>query len=458
MRVVIVGAGKVGYYIAERLAAEDHDVALIEQDDSVRETVQENLDILTLKGNGASPHALEEAGGKQADIILAVTDQDEVNMVVCQTAHILYPDAMKVARISNLEYFTEKSPLQPESLGIDTVINPERECSEQIVSLLKTPRASETADFAGGRVQMIAFRVAGDSPLEDMRLIDLKGGTIDLLRILALERDGTILIPRGGDVVREGDQAYIVGETSNMPTIFSFLNLESPKPEKVVIYGGKRIGRTLALMLETEDISVRVIDPSEEICSDLAETLKKAIVVQGDATSVEALRDAGVQDADAFVAVGESDEKNILSSILSKQLGARKAIASIEKAELVRVAEDLAHIDAVVSPRLSAVNSILRFVRRGRIISAIALHDLDAESMEIEVAAESRLVGRPLAETSPKYLKNAIVGAVVRQDEVIIPTGNTVIETGDKVILVALPSAIKSIEKAFAKSIISLVP
>jgi len=454
MRVIIVGAGKVGYYIAERLAAENHDVVLIEQDNAVRESVQESLDILTFQGNGASPQALKEAGGEQADIILAVTNRDEVNMVVCQTAEVLCPDAIKVARISNPEYFSEHSLLKPSALGITQVINPERECSDQIASLLKTPRASETADFADGRVQILGFRVERDSPLGEMKLIDLKGGTIDLLRILALERNGKIIIPRGPDTVREGDQAYIVGETSNMPTILSFLNLESPKLEKVIIYGGKRIGRILAHQLETEDVSVRVIDPSEEICADLAENLKKAIVVRGDATSVDTLRDAGVQDADAFVAVGESDEKNILASILAKQLGVKKAIASIEKSELVRVAEDLAHLDAVVSSRLSAVNSILRFVRRGRIISAIALHDLDAESLEIEVASDSRLAGRPLMETAPKFLKNAIIGAIVRQDEVIIPTGKTVIEANDKVILVALPSAIKSVEKAFGKSLI----
>ncbi len=456
MRIVIVGAGRVGYYIAERLVKEAQDVVLIEQDEAVRASVQKNLDILTLQGNGASPKALKEAGCDAADIVLAITNQDEVNIVTCRTARFLNPHALLIARISNPEYFNESSPLTPSSFGIDTVINPERECGEQIASLLKTPHASETADFADGRVQLVGLKIEEKSPLAGSQLKDLRGGIIDLLRFVALEREDRVIIPRGENFIRPGDRVFIVGDKRNMTQIFSFLGIREPQLERVVIYGGRRIGKAVLDILEKEDISIKLLEPSEAIATSLAETLNKTIVISGDATDIQVLRESGADAADAFVAVGQSDEGNILSCVLAKQLGIPKAIASIEKPEYLRIAENMAHVDAVVSPRLAAVNTILRFVRKGRIISAMSLQDIEAETLEIEVPPQARIAGKPLRETAPKLLQDAVVGAIVRQDEVIIPTGDTVIETNDKVILFTLPSAIKSVEKAFARSRLSL--
>ena len=447
MRVVIVGAGEVGYHVAERLAREQHDVTVVDVDADRLDYVQSHLDVAVVVGGGASPAILERAGVGRADLLLAVTSIDEVNLVCCIMTRGK-PDLLKVARVSNPEFFTDAGRLEPERFGVHVMINPERELAFETFRLLQSTAATDVADFAGGAVQLIGLRVAAGAPIAGRRLaeIGVEAGTLAMLTA-AITRDGRTVVPTGASVVEEGDHLYVVTATEGIPRALEMCGYEQGELKRVIIAGGSREAFYLAQLLAQHRVQATLVVKERERAQEFAEKLDRALVLNADATDVELLELEGVGGADAFVAFTEDDESNILSSIAAKHAGAKQVVTLVNRTGYLPLLRRIG-LDAAVSPRLSAANAILRYVRRGNVVRVATLKESEAEVISFRATKGSALVGRPLSEVD--FPDGAIVATIVRDDRIIVPRGHDAVEAGDTAIVFALPEALKQVVRLFA--------
>jgi trk system potassium uptake protein TrkA len=446
MRILIVGAGAVGYHLARHLSEEGHDIVLIDQNKERAVYAQDQLDIMTIVGNGGSLAVLEEAGLGETDLLAAVTNVDEVNLVACLSAGH-YNIKTKVARVSNPDYFNERFQGRNAHRGVDVMINPELECAWETFRLLQSEAATEMAFFAGGRVQLLGLTVHEGAPVVGRTLAEIAEAEADRRYLTAaIQRGDETIVPGGEDRFEAEDQVYIIGESKQMPRVLKLAGYHDFKLRRVMIAGGGRNAVYLARILEDHDIDCTIIEADRARCVELAEQLKKTLVLHGDATDMDLLEMEGVEGLDGFVVFTGSDDTNMLSSLLAKDQGVRKVIALINKIDYIPLVRKVG-IDAAVSPRLSAVNTILKYVRRGIVVSVAALRGIDAEVIEFRVEPGNRIAGRALAEID--FPKNSLVGAVIRGDEVIVPTGQLTLAHGDKVAVLALPDAVKAVEALF---------
>jgi len=446
MRVLIIGAGEVGYHLAERLSEENHDVVVIDNDADRAEMIQDHLDVMTIVGNGAAIPVLERAGVESARILMAVTSLDEVNLIASLAATRMgVPYTM--ARISNPEYYGSGSALPREQLGINLMINPERECAWETFNLLSSPAASDVASFADGRVQLIGMIVKEGAPVAGTTLMEL-GRQLRENHFLtaAIVRDGKTEIPTGTSRIEAGDLIYLVTPTSEVSDVPPLAGYESYKLKRIMIAGGSPEAAYLAEIMGDHGVETTILDRDRHRCLELAESLPRALVLHGDATDLELLEVEGVAGMDGYLASTGSDDTNILSSLLAKQAGARKVVSLISQFDYLPLAQKVG-IDATVSPRLSAVNAILRYVRRGRVSSVAALKGIEAEAITFEVLPTSEVAGKYLHEVH--FPEGAVVITISRGDEIIIPRGNDRIEPGDQVVVFVLPDAISAVEQAF---------
>jgi len=446
MRILIVGAGAVGFHLAQHLSEEGHDIVLVDQDPERVSNVQDQLDIMAIAGNGASLHTLERAGIAQADLLTAVTNVDEVNIIACMSA-LQYEVGVKVARVSNPEYLDESLPFGSVQRGVDVMINPELECARETFQLLQSKAATELAYFAAGKVQLIGLRVQAEAPVVGKTLMEVSGMVKDRRFLTAaIARDGRTIIPRGDDHFEAGDQVYIIGESRQMPKVLELAGYRDFKLRRVMIAGGGRQAVYLAQILQEHDIDCTIIEADRARCVKLAEQLDKALILHGNATDMELLEMEGVEALDGFVVFTGSDDTNMLASLLAKSQGVPKVVSLISRIEYIPLVSRVG-IDAAVSPRLSAVNTILKYVRRGVVLSVAALRGIEAEVIEFSVRPGSKLASRTLAEID--FPKNSLVGAVIRDEEVIVPSGQLSLLQGDKVAILALPDAVAALEKMF---------
>jgi trk system potassium uptake protein TrkA len=446
MNVLVVGAGEVGYHLAQRLSEESQDVVLIEADPERAEFSQKHLDVLTVVGNGASVSVLEEAGVRSARMLLAVTSKDEVNLIACLAAKRMGVD-YTMARISNPEYYGRGSVLSREHMGIDLMINPERECAWETYQLLQSAAATDVAQFAEGRVQLMGLQVREGATVAGKTLAELGGELSDHHYVTAaIVRDGVTTIPDGGSVILEGDQLYMLTPTSEVKDIPPLAGYDRYRLRRVMIAGGSAEGEYLARILGEHGVEVTILDRNRRRCLQLAENLPRALVLHADATDLELLEMEGVAGIDGYVSATGNDETNLLSSLLAKTAGARKVVSLVHKFEYLRLVPRVG-VDASVSPRMATVNAILRYVRRGRVMTVASLTGIDAEAIEFRVDAGSPAAGRSLDDLH--FPKGAIVGTIVRGEEVIVPRGQDRILPGDEVIVFALPEAISEIEAMF---------
>ncbi|UCC73663.1 MAG: Trk system potassium transporter TrkA [Gemmatimonadota bacterium] len=446
MRILIVGAGAVGFHLAHHLSEEGHDIVLVDQDKDRAANAQEQLDIMTLIGNGASLAVLERAGLAETDLLAAVTNVDEVNLVACMAAGH-YNIETKVARVSNPDYYDESYRDRNTQRGVDKMINPELECAWETFQLLQSEAASELAFFAGGRVQLLGLTVHEGAPVVGRTLAEVAAAEKDRRYLtVAIKRGDETIVPRGDNRFQAEDQVYIIGESTQMPRVLELAGYRDFKLRRVMIAGGGRTSVYLARILEDHDIECTIIEADRARCVQLAEELKKTLVLHGDATDMELLEMEGVEGLDGFVVFTGSDDTNMLSSLLAKEQGVRKVVALINKIDYIPLVRKVG-IDAAVSPRLSAVNTILKYVRRGIVVSVAALRGIEAEVIEFSIEPGSRVAGRTLAEIS--FPKQSLVGAVIRGDEVIVPTGQFTLAHGDRVAVLALPDAVTDVEKLF---------
>ncbi len=447
MKVLIVGGGEVGFHLARRLSEENQDVILIESDPERADFASQQLDVLTITGNGASLPVLERAGVRGARMLLAVTSQDEVNLIACLAASRMGV-RYTIARISNPEYYTRGSVLSREALGIDLLINPERECALETYQLLQSAAASDVAQFADGRVQLLGIVVREGAPVAGKTLAETGQALRDFHFVTAaIVRDGQTIIPRGDDRIDAGDLIYLLAPTSEVQSIPPLAGYERHPLRRVMIAGGSTEGEYLAQLLEEHGIECTILDNDRRRCVELAERLPKSLVLHADATDLELLEMEGVAGLDGFVAATGHDETNMLSSLLAKTVGARKVVSLVNKFDYLPIVTKVG-IDAAVSPRMATVNAILRYVRRGRVMTVAALKGIDAEAIEFNVGPGTRVAGKALKDLH--FPKGSLIGTILRGDEIIIPRGDDQILEGDEVIVFALPEAISEIERLFA--------
>ncbi len=443
MKIIIVGAGQVGFNIARKLSEESHDVVLIDKDPQKIERIADNLDVRAYLASGTSPQALKDSGIREADMLVAATDSDEVNLISCLLARNLNPYMLKVARVRNEEYLAEKELFGQDLLGIDHIINPQSAMVETILSLMKVPGASDVVDFVGGRVKLIGFTVPKGFPFTGRQLLSFEDLEKRIL-VGAIVRGDQVFIPRGQDTIEVDDLVYLVVRNDELDSALKLFNIKEESLRRVIIVGAGRTGTALATALDMTNISAKIIEKDPEKCTSLAEKLERVIVINGDATDKDLLQEENIVDVDFMVAITGDEESNILISLLGKSLGAKKTITRVSKHSYIPLVSAIG-IDTVVSPRLSAVRAILQYIRRGKIISVAPLKGEHAEAIEAEALDTSDIVNVPLAKV--KFPKGAIVGAIVRGEEIIIPRGDSVIIPKDRLIIFALEKVIPKLEK-----------
>jgi trk system potassium uptake protein TrkA len=446
MRVIIVGAGEVGYHLAERLSLESQDVVIVEADPERAERASELLDVMIVVGNGASIPVLENAGIRGARILLAVTSKDEVNLISCLAATRLGVD-YTIARVSNPDYYARGSVLSRERLGIDLMINPEREAAKEAFQLLQSAAATDVANFAKGQVQLVGLMVREGAVVSGKSVARLAAELKEFHFVLvAIVRDGETTIPDGSSRIQTGDHIFVLSPSSEVASIPPLAGYEPFNLKRVMIAGGSAEGLFLAEMLEEHGVECTILDADRKRCLELAEILPKALVLHGDATDTELLEMEGVSGLDGYVAATGHDETNLLSALVAKSIGARKVVTLIEKFDYLPLVPKVG-LDAAVSPRMSTVNAILRYVRRGRVMTVATLKGIDAEAIEFKVAKDAPIANQLISDLP--FPPGGIIGTIIRGDDILIPRGDTVILPGDEVIVFALPEALPEIEKLF---------
>lgn len=444
MHAIVIGAGKLGFSIARLLAAEDYDVTIIEKNEERGVNLEEHLDVNVIYGNGASISVLEAAGVSQAKLMVAVTEVDEVNMVACMLGKQAGVE-QTIARVRNPEYLEDKSAGRELISGIDLIINPELVTAREIAKLIEVPEALDVVYYADGRIMLLELPIQQDSPIV--------GKPIDSLRmdrpflIAAITRKKKVIIPRGSDKLQVGDIVFVLAKTSDMADIEHFLGSERKQTAKVMILGGGRTGRTLAMILEKKDYAVRVIEKEYKTCTELAEILRHGLVIHGDATDLDLLKQEGAGQGDVFVSVTDDDKVNLLAGLIAKHLGAKRAITQVRRSDYIGLMESVG-IDVGVSPRVLTANAILRFIKKSaNLLSATFLAQEGAEMLEFEVSERSVVCNRQIKDL--EFPAGSLVGSIHRGDQVMIAKGKDVFRAKDHVTVFCMPNAVNNVIKMF---------
>jgi len=448
LKILIVGAGEVGFHIASHLARENKDVVVIDKDPAAIRRVSDNIDVQVVNGSGSSPVILKEAGINEAEILLAVTNSDETNLVSCMVASLISPSTKKLARIRHADYDEYHEAFSEHAPHIDTLINPDIEVVKTIDMLMNVPGAVEVSEFADGRVIFVGIRLDKSARLAGVSLSEIfdKTGKQSPL-IAALVRNEELIIPRGHHRLEAEDLIYFISEKDKLKDSLSIFDKHVEPIDRVLIVGGGGIGYRLAALLEENSVYTKIIEKNSDRCTKLAQKLNKAVVLHGDGSDQELLKAENIQDMDVVVTLTNDEETNIITSLLAKRMGARKIITKISKFSYLPLMSMIG-LEQIVSPRLSAINTILQHIRRGKVISSRSIKDEQAEVMEAVALETSEIVGKPIKEIS--IPKGALVTGIIRNDAVIIPTGKSVIEPGDRIIIFSRREDIPDIEKILA--------
>jgi trk system potassium uptake protein TrkA len=455
MRVVICGAGQVGYGIAERLAAEQNDVSVIDTSPKLIHALRDTLDVRGFVGHGAHPDTLSQAGIEQAEMLIAVTLYDEVNMVACQVAHSLFNVPTKIARIRAQSYLKAhwSDLFSSNHLPIDVVISPEVEVGEMVLRRLQLPGATDSFLFADGQVAVIGIECHDDCPIVDTPLSQLTELFPDLQAVVVgILREGRLFVPRSADSMLIGDLVYVVSHRDQVRRTLGIFGHDEQQAQRVVIAGGGNIGLFVANALEAQGSKsrVKIVEADRERAVAIADRLKRTVVLNGSALDREILHEADVEDAGILVSLTNDDQVNILACVMAKQLGCRRTMALVNTPSYQSFTRTLG-IDATVNPRSVTVSKILQHVRRGRIRGVHSIENGQAEVIEAEALETSPLVGKALREVD---LASGIrIGAIYRDRHVLVPNGSTQINAKDRVIIFAMAERVREVEQMFRVSL-----
>ena len=435
----------MGFHIARSLALEKKDVVVIDINADATSRMSDRLDVQVINGSGSSPVILEEAGIKDADILLAVTDSDETNLAACLMTDIMSPSTKKLARIRNADFDPYHESLLETAPHIDTVINPDIEVVKTIEQLMSVPGAVDVGEFEEGRIRFVALYLDANGPLAGVRLSDLPDLCGDNRPLItAIIRDEVLIIPRGDDKLEAGDLVYFISEQDKLFDVLSSFGRKAEKIKRVMIVGAGRIGSRLAAALEKKSIYSKIIESDPDRCSELAEILDKTVVLNGDGSDQSLLVEENIQDMDVLITLTNNEETNILSSLLGHRMGVKKSITKIDKFSYMPLVNAIG-IEQVVSPRLSAINSILQHIRRGKVLSAVSIKGEQAEVIEAVALETSEIVSKPLKEI--KFPEGAMLASIIREESITIPTGESIVTPGDRIIIFARRDSIPKIEK-----------
>ena len=443
MKAIIIGAGEVGYHIAKSLYL-THDVVLIDEDEVACHRVDE-LDVQVINGNGANVSILSNVL-ENADLLVAVTGNDEVNIVACMASKLIVEGKKPIktiARVTNPDYI-DKPVAKRTQIGIDTMICPELALASEVADVLSIPSAIDAEVFADGRVEMMEFVVRPENTLVGKEMQDLE--LSDCCIVSALFREAEVIIPHGQDTIKANDHMVVIGKPEAMKNIRGLFGEVTGKRSKILVIGGGVVGFYLAKLINKNDVDLKIIDNNRDRCECVADNLPEVLVLHGDGTDVNLLKEEGIHEMDVVIAVTDSDEKNMLCALLSKQLGAKKVIARADRSEYVPLFE-MVGVDSAISPREATVNEVLKLTMGTGIEALTTIEGEKADIIEYTASKKSKIVGKPLKKL--KFPEGAIVSMVVHEDETIVPRGDHVIKEGDRVVVFSLPSAVKDVERMF---------
>ena len=444
LRIVIVGAGKLGYSIAELLSNEQYDVVVVDNDEDHLEAVKNTLDVLTIAANGASPVTMNDPDIRAADILVAVTAIDEINIVACILAK-KYGIKYTAARIRDMQFLSGAGDYLKQNFDIDLALNPEFITASEINRILMTPAALNVEDFANGKVRLFETKVRRKSPFINIPFKNMNIPPSVLVGMIF--RDHRMIIPHGDDRLLPHDNAYFIGDADAVKAFSkSFVQSDMLKVERAIIIGAGRAGRFLAPMLDQQDVKVKIFDKNKERCLQVAEKLINGMAICGDGTDIDLLEQEGIADADAVICLTEDDRLNLMLALIAKHLGAKKTVVRISRNEYGSLMEKVG-VDIVLSTRLLSASEVLAFARRGGVVSVSLLEGAKAEAVEVIVQEGALVAGRRLMEIG--LPRECLVCAYVRDGEAYIPNGQSVLQAGDRIILFVQKAHSKSVMKYF---------
>ncbi|BCX65418.1 Trk system potassium transporter TrkA [Pseudomonas izuensis] len=451
MKIIILGAGQVGGSLAEHLASEANDITVVDTDGERLRDLGDRLDIRTVQGRGSIPSVLRQAGADDADMLVAVTNSDETNMVACQVAHTLFHTPTKIARVREAAYLTRADELfDNEAIPVDVLISPEQVVTHYIKRLIQHPGALQVIDFAEGKAQLVAVRAYYGGPLVGQQLRQLREHMPNVeTRVAAIFRRDRPILPQGDTVIEADDEVFFIAARANIRAVMSEMRRLDETYKRIVIAGGGQIGERLAEAIESR-YQVKIIEMNPARCRHLSDTLDSTVVLQGSASDRDLLLEENIADADVFLALTNDDEANIMSSLLAKRLGAKKVMTIINNPAYVDLIQG-GDIDIAISPQLATIGTLLAHVRRGDIVSVHSLRRGAAEAIEAIAhgdAKSSKVIGKAIENIG--LPPGTTIGAIIRDEEVIIAHDDTVIQTGDHVILFLVDKKhIRDVEKLF---------
>ena len=455
MKVIICGAGQVGWQIARHLSGERNDVTVVDNNPDLVRRATDTLDVQGLAGFASYPDVLDKAGANDADMIIAATHSDEVNMVTCQVAHSVFAIPRKIARLRSQSYLEAiySDLYRRDHMPIDVVISPEQEVAEAALKRLSAPAAFDTETFLDGRVQMLGLALDEDCPVVNTPLRQLTDLFVTLQAVVVgVRRKGTLFAPEPDDQLFVGDEVYVFTATSDINRTMEVFGKSQKKQDRVLLIGGGNVGLMVAQKLEnrTERIRTKVVERSRKVAENAAETLERTIVLHGDGLDAAMLTEAGIDRTDAVLAVTDDDKVNLLAAVRAKSRGCPMAVALVNDPTLVPLMAPLG-IDAYINPRATTVSSILRHIRHGRVRDVYSIGDAEAEIIEAEVLSTSPIAGQQVRDLD--FPEGVLIGAILKGEEVLKPKGGTRIEEGDVIALFAMANDVPEVERLLQVSI-----
>lgn len=445
MRIIIAGIGDVGYHLAKQLSSESHDIIAIDMSQERLHYTDSMTDILTINGSSTSIKTLLEANVEKADLLVSVTSSEEVNIATAIIGKKL--GAKKtIARIGNAEYLEQDCRVNFHELGVDFMIYPEELAAMETVNLIMRTAATDVLEFENGKLSVLGLKLDKNAPVVHKKIMDVarEHQSVDF-RIVAIHRNFRTIIPKGTDVFLPNDQVFVITTPNGIEMILKLSGKENIKFDNIMILGGGKIGRRVAKLLE-DSMTVKLIESNEEKSFELADMLKNTLVIKGDGRDIDLLAQEGIIDMDAFIAVTEDAETNIISCLMAKHLGVTKAIALVDKVDYIPLTQTIG-LDSLINKKLIAANNISRFIRKGEVVAIATLEGVDAEVLEYKASYDSPATKKPVKDLH--FPKEAIIGGIIRGDESFITVGETQIKPNDKVVVFSLPDAVDKLTKFF---------
>ncbi len=445
MKIIIAGAGAVGFHVAELLSKEDQDITLIDADEEVLNHANTHLDVLTICGDAASINILEQAKVDKARLFIAVTTSEKTNLLLAILAKQMGV-RKTIARVNNPEYFEESQKEKFKNLGIDVLISPQLLAAQEIKRLLKRASFTDLFEFENGKISVVGFTLDTICPLINQTISQIDAVNHDFtFRGVALLRENKTIIPKGNTLLRKGDHLYIATRNQYLDAAMNFVGKQLKPIKNVMIIGGTPLALRTAQLIESL-YSIKIVLKDKEVGKKFIEKLAKSLVIHADPSNIDTLKEEGLEQMDAFIALTPNSETNIITSLIAEEVGVYKTIAKVDNVDYTHISQNIG-IDTIINKKLIAANNIFRFVRKGKVEAIASLHGVDAEMIEFEIHKSNRLTKKPIRELH--LPKETVIAGVVRGDQSFIPDGDFIFEINDKVIVLALPEAIHQVEETF---------